>query len=80
MPICDIHMSIYTGNDVQMLKRCEYCYASKYAMPMFLTSCETESTYKNMAERELLSVRVATLLRNKYVRILKIWQRDGCFL
>ena len=35
---------------------------------------------KNMAKRELLSVRVAALLRNKYVRILKIWQRESCFL
>ena len=35
-------------------------------MPMFLTSCETECTYENMAESELLCVGVATLLRNEY--------------
>ena len=36
--------------------------AANTAMPMFLTSCETE-VYGNMAESELLCVRVSTLLR-----------------
>ena len=41
-------------------------------MPMFLTRCEQKCTYGNMAESELLCVRVATLLRNKYASILRV--------
>ncbi len=35
---------------------------AKTAMPMFLTSERQKGTYGNMAESELLCVRVATLL------------------
>ena len=37
--------------------------------PMFQTSCETEI---HMAESELLCVKVATLLTNKYASILRV--------
>ena len=36
------------------------------------TCSETECIYGNMVERELLCVRVATLLRNKYASILRV--------
>ena len=42
------------------------------AMPMFLTSYETEMHYGNKAESKLLCVRLATLLRNKYASILRV--------
>ena len=35
------------------------------AMPMFLTSWRQKCTFGNMVERELLCVKVATLLRNE---------------
>ena len=45
---------------------------SNAAMPMFLTSYETECIFGNMAESESLCVRVATLLRNKYASTLRV--------
>ena len=40
----------------------------QYSGPVVRQEC----TYENMAESELLCVRVATLLRNKYASILKV--------
>ena len=42
------------------------------AIPMFLTSCETEIHIRNMTESELLCVRVASLLRNTYTSTLRV--------
>ena len=47
--------------------------ANAAAMPIFLTGCETEMhMWKCMTESELLCVRVATLLRNKYASMLRV--------
>ena len=46
----------------QILLLPENAAPASTAMPMFLTSCETERTYGNMAESELLRVIVVALL------------------
>ena len=42
------------------------------AIPIFLTSCETEMDIWNMVVSELLCVSVATLLRSKYASTLRV--------
>ena len=69
-----IIITIISSNDFQHTRRANNAMPTNTAMPMFLTSCETEiSIWKyDMAESELLCVRVATLLRNKYASIQRV--------
>ena len=60
-----------TSNDIYQ-RRTNTAMPANTAIPMFLTSCETEMHIWNIAESELLCVRVATLLINKYANILRV--------